>query len=469
MRQAIIDIGSNAIRAVVYDSHKLGAPEIYNDKFRNDLVTLLDLENIDIKHPSYLTLQYFANIFHKLDVNKVNCVATAVLRDHPRAEEFTKLVREKYGVEIDVISGEREAYLTAAGLISGVTDADGIAADLGGGSLEIAEIADKKVGNLRSLPLGTKRIDVTAKVENLVEIISGAFTQRKEAKNLYLIGGAFRYIGRHYMDFVRYPLKNLHNLEIDGKDFLVYLEQLDSIAKIKQSYQARRIDERAILTVRALMKVLNPEKIVISNYGLKEGVRFASLDEEEQGKNIIFERCKTLANFNEANCQLEEYRKLISYFLIDPDKLTHDVIDLTVILGSFSKNIDRTLKANFTAEFILSSDIPFNHRQRLMLALSSSYAFSSKSDLYINKLARRVLPRLDYYNSQIIGNIIRITREVDGPEFKSPSFSLHLHDKFIEITADEILPKPVFETVCERLKDIAYARKAAKQYLSQGA
>lgn len=476
MRQAIIDIGSNAIRAVVYDNQKLGAPEIYNDKFRNDLVTLLDLEDINIKHPAYLTLQYFNNIFHKLDVSKVNCVATAVLRDHPRAQEFTKLVREKYAIEIDVISGEREAYLTAAGLISGVTDADGIAADLGGGSLEIVEIANKKVGYLRSLPLGTKRIDASVKVEELAEIISAAFVQDKTVdqgadiqdssiKNLYLIGGAFRFIGRHYMDFVRYPLKNLHNLEIDGADFQIYLEQLDSIAKIKSSYQVRRLDERAILAVRALMQVLNPDKIVISNYGLKEGVRFASLDEEEQSKDIIFERCKTLAHFDESACRLNEYRDLISFFLIEPDKLALDVIDLTVILGSFSKNIDRTLKANFTAEFILSSDIPFNHRQRLMLAMSSSYAFSSKSDLYINKLARKVLPRVDYYNSQIIGNIIRITREVDGPEFKSPSFSLQLHERYIEITADEILPKPVFDTVCERLKDISYARKAARSHI----
>lgn len=467
MRQAIIDIGSNAIRAVVYDNQKLGAPEIYNDKFRNDLVTLLDLEDINIKHPAYLTLQYFNNIFHKLDVSKVNCVATAVLRDHPKAEEFTRLVREKYGIEIDIISGEREAYLTAAGLISGVTDADGIAADLGGGSLEIVEIANKKVGHLSSLPLGTKRIDSSLTVEDLVEIISEASMQNKEVKHLYLIGGAFRFIGRHYMDFVRYPLKNLHNLEIEGTDFQIYLEQLDSIAKIKSSYQTKRIDERAILAVRALIKVLAPSKIVISNYGLKEGVRFASLDEEEQGKDIIFERCKTLAHFDEAACRLNEYRDLISFFLIEPDQLALDVIDLTVILGSFSKNIDRTLKANFTAEFILSSDIPFNHRQRLMLAMSSSYAFSSKSDLYINKLARKVLPRVDYYNSQIIGNIIRITREVDGPEFKSPSFSLQLHERYIEITADEILPKPVFDTVCERLKDISYARKAAKNHTSQ--
>jgi len=464
-RIAIIDLGSNAIRAAVYDDQTLGAAEIYNDKFRNDILGLLELDDLDIKHPVYLAIQYFTNIFKKLDVTTVSCVATAVLRDHPSAKEFARIVHEKYGLEIDIISGDREAYLMAAGLISGVTDADGIAADLGGGSLELAEINDKKVGHLRSLPLGTKFIDQNMKIEELAQIISSVFPHDKKCKNLYLIGGALRFIGRHYMEFVQYPLRNLHNLEIDGSDFLIYLEKLDSIAKIKSAYQARRIDERAILVARSLMKVLQPSKVVVSNYGLKEGVRFDTLSSQEQAKDIIFERCKRLTSFNSKTCRLDKYHELVSELLIEPDKLTSKVIDLTIILASFSQNTDRALKANFTSEFILSSDIPFNHRLRLMLALSLSHAFSSRSDLYINKLARKVLSKLDYHNSQILGNILRVAREVDGPEFKEPSFALILHDRYIEIEAVEILPKPIFDTICERLKDIAYARKNARYSL----
>lgn len=466
MRQAIIDIGSNAIRAVVYDNKSLGAPEIYNDKFRSDLISLLELDNLDVKHHTYLTLQYFSNIFQQLDVTQINCVATAVLRDHPKSESFIKLVKEKYDINIDIISGEREARLSALGLISGVTDANGIAVDLGGGSLEIIEINNKKVGELRSLELGTKKIDSSTTLEYLVDTINATFPHKPSCPNLYLIGGGLRFIGRHYMEFVRYPLRNLHNLEINIADFLIYLEKIESISKIQTSYQTHRIDNNATLIAKALVKVLNPEKVVISNYGLKEGVRFMSLSEEEQAKNIIFERCKSLAAFNQNTCQLDKYNKLITQLLINPDKLTNDVVNLSVILASFGKNIDRTLKAHFTAEFILSSDIPFNHRQRLMLGLATSHAFSSKKDLFINKLAQKILSELDYNNSQIIGNILRIAKDVDGPAFKHPSFNLQLRDRFIEITTNEILPKPIFESVCNRLKDVAFARKIAQNSLA---
>jgi exopolyphosphatase/guanosine-5'-triphosphate,3'-diphosphate pyrophosphatase len=464
-RHAIIDIGSNAIRAVVYDDQTLGAPEIYNDKFRSDIASLLELDNIDIKHPVYLTLQYFANIFKQLSVTRIDCVATAILRNHAKGSEFAAVVLTKYGITVDIISGEREAYLTAAGLISGVTDANGIAADLGGGSLEFAEIHEKQVGALLSLPLGTKMIDQHATVDSLCDQISGSLDHSNICKNLYLIGGAFRFIGRYYMDFVRYPLKNLHNLEIEHNDFLIYLEKIDSIAKINPIYQSRRIDQRAITIAKALLRVIKPQKIVISNYGLKEGVRFVSLSNLEQSKDIIFERCKKLANFDDTVCKIEKYHKLIGSLVVDADDLVEKVIDLSVILVGFGKNIDRTLKANFIAEFILSSDIPFNHRQRPMLGLAISYAFSSKADLYINKLARRMLSKKDYYNSQIIGSIMRIVREVDGPEFKQPSFNLQLRDKYIEITTNEILPKAIFDAVCERLKDISYARKVAKHHV----
>jgi exopolyphosphatase/guanosine-5'-triphosphate,3'-diphosphate pyrophosphatase len=63
MRSAIIDIGSNALRAVVYESGEIGAPEIFNDKFKSDVINLLKLDNLEVKHQTYLSLQYLVHIF----------------------------------------------------------------------------------------------------------------------------------------------------------------------------------------------------------------------------------------------------------------------------------------------------------------------------------------------------------------------------------------------------------------------
>lgn len=462
MRLAIIDIGYNAIRAVVYESETLGSPEIFNDKFKSDILSLLTLDNLEVKHQVYLSFKYLVHIFRQLSVTRIKCVATAVLRGHPRAAEFQQIVKRDFGIDIEIISGEQEAYLTASGLISGINEAFGVAADLGGGSLELASIANKKIGVLKSLPLGTKIIE-EKKLNNLqalTEIISKEFGN-DHYPTIYLIGGAFRFIGRFYMDFTHYPLKNLHNLEISRADFELYLEKLDHLSQIKQFYRQRNLEANAILVAKAMLSVFKSDKVVISNYGLKEGVRFISLPHEEQGKHIIYERVAALVK-DETHCELEAYRGAIKHLLVAPDSVTFSVLDFAISLAKFNKNIDRTLRANFVVEFVLSSDIPFSHRQRVMLGLALAFAYNAKSDSYINKLARKTISKVDYANSQIIGSFICIARKVDGPEFFKPSFNLNLKGNYIEIDTGEILPKQVFDKVCEYLKDIGFARKFSR-------
>ncbi|RYE05974.1 MAG: Ppx/GppA family phosphatase [Rickettsiaceae bacterium] len=463
MPSAVIDIGYNAIRAVVYEEDTLGAPEIFNEKFRNDVLHLLQHDDLDIKHQTYLLLKYLVHIFDKLSVNSIICVATAVLRGHPRAKEFTIIVKQKFGIHIDIISGEREAYLTAAGLISGIAGASGIIADLGGGSLELACVSDNEIGSLKSLPLGTKIIaeNNLGNLEAICNILQTGFDQCTY-NNLYLIGGALRFIGRYYMDFVHYPLKNLHNLEISNVDFTTYLETLDNIYKTKMQHEYRKIDYNAILVAKAMLTVFSPQKVVISNYGLKEGVRFLSLPEEEHKKDIVYERIKALVKIDSKVCILDDYSRVINDLLIKPDDVTLNIVHLSIMLAQFNKNIDKTLRANFAVEFILSSDIPFSHRQRLMLGLILTYTYNTKIDSYINKLTKKMLCKIDLCNSQIIGNFIKIARQIDGPEFESPSFNLTINNGYIEIDTASILPRSIFEKVCERLKDISYARKISK-------
>ncbi|AAU03765.1 Ppx/GppA phosphatase family protein [Rickettsia typhi] len=462
MRSAIIDIGSNALRAVVYESDELGAPEIFNYKFRNYLTNLLNLDNLDVKHQTYLSIQYLIHVFTKLSVTNIKCVATAILRGHPKADEFKTIIKKRFNIDIEIISGEREAYLTAAGLISGISDAFGIVADLGGGSLELAHICNKKVGKLKSLPLGTKIITNS----NVGDV--GLITKMLEEEfgvahypNLYLIGGALRLMSRIYMESINYPLKNLHNFEINRVEFELYLEKLSQIDKLKLSYyEQKAINYNAVLVIKAMLKVFSPEKIIISNYGLKEGVRFDSLPYHETEKDIIYERVKRLVNFDKNICKIEKYIEALQYLLINSDATTLIIIELAIMLAQYNKNIDKTLRANFVSEFILSSDIPFSQRQRLMLGIALTVTYTAKTDMQINKIAKKMISKSDYYNSHIIGYYIKIAREIDGPEFQEPSFSIKLKDdKFLQINASNILPKQVFDKVCERLKDISSARK----------
>jgi len=459
MRLGIIDIGYNAIRAVVYADNSLGAPEIFNNKFKNDILALLANDDIDVKHQSYLSLQYIVHIFERLEVKTIKCVATAVLREHPRAADFVKIIQEKFNFHIEVISGDREAHLSALGLISGINGAKGIAADLGGGSLELVEVNDNKVGNLVSLPLGTKIIHDhhTHNLGSLTEIIDKECSSRNY-ESLYLIGGALRFISRFFIEFSSYPIKNLHNLEIPIDEFSYYLDKIQNNPQQASKIGKRKISYGAILVAKAMISVFKPKSVVVSTFGLKEGVRFEALASEERGKNIVHEKVKHRCHYNESKTDFDSYLKVIQP-LIQSTEGTKELLTLSIMLSSLNKDFDQTLPPKAISESILSSEIPFTHKLRVMLALVLSYSSNFNPDPYILKISRKLLTKEEHNNSQIIAHFIRIAKDIDGPIFTSPTFGIEMKNHYLEIVSKDILPRPIFEKICERLKSIAFARK----------
>ena len=452
-----MDIGYNAIRAVVYENDKLGSPEIFNTKFKNDILSLLASESLDVKHQTYLSIQYLLHIFKNLQVDSIQCVATAVLRKHPRADDFIKHIKDTYHFDIKIISGEEEAKLTALGLISGIHASHGIAADLGGGSLELIAIDNGTIGKLGSLALGTKIIN-SLNIKNeteLIEIITEQYGS-DTYENLYLIGGGLRFIGRLYIDFMYYPIKNLHNLEIKTEEFSVYLDKLQNSYK-ENKLGKKRINSNAILVAKAMISVFQPKKIIVSTYGLKEGVRFTSMTPEEQEKNIILERIKYACNFDQ-DTNFARYAQIAQPLVKDCDDFA-ETLQLAIILLSFTHKLDKTLPPLAISEFILASEIPFTHRMRVMLALSLSCTTHHRPSLDLIRISKKLLSKQDYNNCQIIGHFLCIAEDIDGPKFLTPSFNILINHHFLEIDSEEILPRPIFEKVCYRLKSIAYARK----------
>lgn len=460
MRLGVIDIGYNAIRASVYEDSSIGASEIFNKKFKNDILNLIANEDLDVKHQTYLCLQYILHIFKKINVSTVKCVATAVLRNHPRAADFINFVRDKYGIDIRIISGEEEARLSAIGLITATRNANGVAADLGGGSLELIEIQDNTIGKLKSLELGTKVINL----RNLAEKDLVADLIREEYgtanyENLYFIGGALRFICRLYIEVTGYPLNNLHNLTISKQDFLSYLDKIEEPNSLARNSRTK-VNANAILVARAMISVFEPENILVSTFGLKEGVRLDSMPQEEQQKDLILEKLIRVSNseFDSSETNFEQYYNGMQALLPENENYFY-IMKLSICLSYSSKYLDQTLPPKAMTDYILTSEIPFHHKDRVMLALIISYITNFKPDSNILKISKKLLSKKEGLVCQIIAHYIRIAKEVDGPLFTYPSFGILVHDQFLEINSKEILPRTVFEKVCDRLKLIAFARR----------
>lgn len=459
MRLGIIDIGYNAIRAVVHENNTIGAPEIFNNKFKNDILSLLTQEELDIKHQAYLSIKYILHIFNKLGVTQVKCVATAVLRDHARSESFIQFIKQKFDLTIEIISGEREAYLTALGLISGISNASGIAADLGGGSLELVEINNGTIGRLTSLALGTKVITERdlQNVEDIATIIRSIYGDY-QYDSLYLIGGALRFISRFFIEFNKYPLKNLHNLTISTPEMNVYLNNIKQLHGGKIRMNNRTLNPNAILVAQAMLAVFKPRDVVISIFGLKEGVRYEMLPESEKNQDIVLQKLVHVCRYNLSMTDFDSYYETLAP-LIEAGQDLRYILKLSIILQSMNKYFDQTLPPRALNEYMLHSEVPFTHRQRIMLNVVIAYASNFRPEQDVIKIAKKVLGKLDFHNSQIIGHFIRIAKDVDGFDFIKPSFSITVKNHYLEIVTKDILPRPIFDKICERLKSIAYVRK----------
>ena len=458
-RRAIIDIGYNAIRAVVYESDEPGAPEIFNNKFKSDILNLLTNDSLDVKHPSYLSIQYLLHIFDKLEVTSIHCVATAVLRQHPRAEELVHYIKQKYGFDIHILTGQEEAEFTATGLIHGINDCNGMAADLGGGSLELIEINNSKIGKLASLDLGTKiitskKLNTSDEILSIIEKEYGRYTYKK----LYLIGGAMRFIGRMYLDFIEYPLKNLHNLEINAEEFLQYLSKVrNTLNSSKNKIGKRKININAILVAQAMVHLFSPEKIIISTYGLKEGVRFKLLNLTKP--NILESKLIYACKYDMSKTDFNAYLKVLDKLIQHSEANIYELLKFSIILSNLKKNLDHTLPPSAILEYILSAELPIKQDARVMLALIVGVQSDFKPSPNLVKLSKLIIPKESYLICQIIGHFLCIAEIIDGMGFTTPSFSIDVYNDYYEINTKDILPRPIFEKIRTRLKNISYIKK----------
>ncbi|NDB82694.1 MAG: Ppx/GppA family phosphatase [Alphaproteobacteria bacterium] len=459
MRVAIIDIGSNAIRAAIYSDNTLGAFEIFNEKFRSDISFLLDQECITTRHSTYNKFAYFLNIFKKMNVSIVACVATEILRVNPKAQDFAKEIKDRFGIEVHIVTGEEEARLTATGLISTSTNLTGIVVDLGGGSLELAEIANGQILKARSIPLGARSMDTEQQTFDYI----GSYLKNecgfKERKNLYLIGGALRLLGRYYMDYSNTIIKNLHNLVIPTEKFNNFLTELLDSNKLNRFIKQNKVNSNGVVIVRSLINFLKPKNLIISTYGLKEGVRFTLLPGSEKIRDIIIDKCVNIAGDHIQQLDIESYIKLFNSIIQNINEEEMRLLRAAIILSQTTVHIEQSHKPDWLVNFLLTVDIPFNQVQRATLIVALGGVFASKSNLPPNKSVWKLLDKSQTSFAQMIGAFIKIAITLDGPMLSSPCFSISEKNHFLEIEVKDIIPKNIFDKIYEHLKILGIARK----------
>jgi exopolyphosphatase/guanosine-5'-triphosphate,3'-diphosphate pyrophosphatase len=252
-------------------------------------------------------LRRFRTLCDRIDVPGLWVIATAACRDASNGKAFVEEAQRICGTKIEVISGKREAELSALGVVSGFHRPDGLVGDLGGGSLELTDIHGHRVHAGVTLPLGGLALqDVSKKslkrAEKLVKKALGEtrLLEGGKGRSFYAIGGTWRALARLHMWQKGYPLHVMHGYVIPAKeafDFsgLVHRVDAETLSQIEVVADARRpLLAYAALVLEHLIAAARPKDIVISALGVREGLLYSMLDAEERRKDPLIAAAQEL-------------------------------------------------------------------------------------------------------------------------------------------------------------------------------
>ncbi|XDZ64686.1 hypothetical protein AB8880_07035 [Alphaproteobacteria bacterium LSUCC0684] len=283
-RIALIDIGSNSIRLVIYRAGgRLPHPQ-FNEREVCRLGEGVNEHGVLAKDRidhAMETLSRFAMIFRNSEVERLEVFATEAVRRASNKMDFLAPAESLLGVPIRILKGSEEAMLSAKGVLSGFVEVNGVVGDIGGGSLEMLNIVpgqDLREAKNGSLQLG-HLLDLPEKVIH-AELVKLGWLAEEKGGTFYAVGGVWRALATAYASLRKNRVDIVHGLCLEADQLLSLMEKVDAAEGIIKGIPPARYGSmrQGNRVMRSIIKVMKPEKIIFSSYGLREGILFDQLD-----------------------------------------------------------------------------------------------------------------------------------------------------------------------------------------------
>ncbi|MES0879225.1 Ppx/GppA phosphatase family protein [Roseibium sp. SCP14] len=308
---AVIDIGSNSVRLVVYERKARTPTMLFNEKLLAGLgrgvaaTGRLAEESVDM---ALGELTRFKALIEHTGCKDLFIVATAAARDAENGPEFVRQVEEFLETPVRILDGSEEAYYSALGVIAGFWQPRGIVGDMGGGSLELVEIADNKPGKGFTFPLGGLRLSEEAggKIANARKITEAALkgydwpNLAPGERTFYAVGGTWRSLGRLHLMQNNYPLHVMHNYEISAEEAIEFCRKIavPNLEGIEMSEvvskQRRPLVPIGAVVLEQVLISMKAERLVFSATGVREGLLHEKLSPEMQAEDPVIEAAREL-------------------------------------------------------------------------------------------------------------------------------------------------------------------------------
>jgi exopolyphosphatase/guanosine-5'-triphosphate,3'-diphosphate pyrophosphatase len=290
----VVDIGSNSVRLVVYEGAVRSPTPIFNEKvlcgLGREIASTGRLDEASVRR-ALDALRRFRAIAQTLGVKHIHAIATAACRDARNGPAFIVRGEEMLGTRIQVLTGAQEAELAAKGILMGFRVPGGLAGDLGGGSLELVDVAGDAMREAATLPLGSLRLlDASGgRLDKAVDIADAAIARvpwlaSGRGRHFYAVGGTWRAIARLHMEATDYPLHVMHGYASPVKEMIAFCEDIRRTRKLsgmkgiaKISKPRREVLRAGALVLERLLKHLQPREVIFSVFGIREGLLYGQL------------------------------------------------------------------------------------------------------------------------------------------------------------------------------------------------
>ncbi|WP_127114282.1 Ppx/GppA family phosphatase [Shimia sediminis] len=306
-RVGVVDVGSNSVRLVVFDGAARSPAYFYNEKIMCALGAGLSETgrlNPEGRERALSAIRRFQEVARQICHGELTAVATAAVREASDGPDFCEEVLRETGLKIHVIDGAEEARLSAQGVLLGWPGSYGLVCDIGGSSMELAEIDRDSVGKRVTSALGPLKLkDVKGGKKGRRAYINTVLDQLKDEmgsqrNRLFLVGGSWRAIARIDMERRGYPLRVLHEYRMSAKAINAtaqYIKDNDlEELRLRCGVSSSRMSlvPYAIDVLKGVVRRFKPHDIAVSSYGIREGMLYEQMPDRLRRRDPLIESCR---------------------------------------------------------------------------------------------------------------------------------------------------------------------------------
>ncbi len=431
---AVIDVGSNSVRLVLYRLEGRAIWTVYNEKvlagLGRDLAVTRRLSPEGVE-AAITALRRFRVLIEAAGPRAVFTVATAAVREANDGQAFCGRVKSQIGLDVRVLSGEEEARYSALGVIAGAPQSTGIVGDLGGASLELTRLTDGEPSGGITLPLGPfavpdkGRFDA-AKVRAAVDRCLRPIVGRFGGRTFNAVGGGWRNFALIHMRMANYPLEIVHQYEIDARDALdaaafMSRQSRGSLERI-EGISRRRLETlpHAAVVLEGLIEHLGFERIVLSAYGLREGLLLEAESPRMRKRDPLVEGCAALGarqNVAEPLGAALENWLVRAFVTLEPVFGSREPVLLAAAcrLAELGAQLHPDHRARLIFDQVLRAPIAgMDHAERVFLACAAFARHSASTNLPQTEITNRLLGDERRQRARVLGAALRLGCDLSG-------------------------------------------------------